>query len=243
VFFSDLLLPHEVAHQWWGNVVTPATYRANWLLEAMANDAALQILKGRKGEAAVDEVLDRFRNDLLRERNGNRIESAGPVDFGQRLIPAADASTWHTILYEKGTWILEMLRHRLGNENFLKMQLRLLDEFGTKPVTNEDFRRIASEFVPPGQPDSKLELFFDTWVYGTGIPRLTLQRSGRTFNLEMSGVDPDFTADVPLVCSGRNGKAQTRWVRSSTGSNIEDSRHGEPVACRLPSATDFLYVP
>lgn len=243
VFFSDLLLPHEVAHQWWGNVVTPATYRAYWLLEAMANDAALQILKDRKGAVAVNEVLNRYRDDLLRERNGKRIESVGPVDFGPRLIPAADEATWHSILYEKGTWILEMLRRRLGDENFLKMQLRLLDEFATKPLTNEDFRRVASEFVPLGQPDSNLALFFETWVYGTGIPKLSLHRSGQTMNLEMSGVDPDFTGDVPLVCTARSGKQRTRWIRASTGSNVADSRHGESVSCQLPVPTDFLYVP
>jgi hypothetical protein len=241
-FFSDLLLPHEVAHQWWGNVVTPASYRANWLLEAMANDAALQDLKRRKGTEALNEVLARYRDDLLRERNGKRVESAGPVDFGQRLIPAADASTWHTILYEKGTWILEMLGARLGDDNFRNMQLRLLDEFATKPVTNEDFRRIASGFLPQDQPDHNLELFFDTWIYGTGIPKLSLQRSGQTFDLELSGVDPDFTGDVPLVCTGPSGKQQTRWIRASTGSNVADSRHHEPVACELPPPDSFLYA-
>jgi len=241
-FFSDLLLPHEVAHQWWGNVVTPASYRANWLLEAMANDAALQILKRRKGTEAVGEVLTRYRDDLLRERNGKRVESAGPVDFGQRLIPAADAATWHTILYEKGTWILEMLRARLGDENFRNMQLRLLNEFATKPVTNEDFRRIASGFVPQNQPDRNLELFFDTWIYGTGIAKLRLQRSGQTLNLEMSGVDPDFTGDVPLVCTGPGGKQETRWIRASTGSTVADLGQHEPVACHLPSPDSFLYA-
>ncbi len=43
-FFSQLLLPHELAHQWWGNVVIPADYRSNWIVEAMSNYAALQYL-------------------------------------------------------------------------------------------------------------------------------------------------------------------------------------------------------
>jgi hypothetical protein len=209
----------------------------------MASDASLQVLKERKGAEAVDEVLSRYRDDLLRDRNGKQIESAGPVDFGQRLIAAADTATWHTILYEKGTWILRMLRARLGDDNFLKMQLQMLHEFASKPITNEDFRRIASGFVPADQPDRNLDVFFDTWVYGTGIPRLSLQRSGQTFDLEVSGVDPDFTGDVPLTCTGTGGKQQTRWIRASTGSNVADSRHHEPVACQLPSPNAFLYIP
>ena len=45
LFFSGMLLPHETAHQWWGNVVTPEDYRTDWLMEAMANYSAVQVLE------------------------------------------------------------------------------------------------------------------------------------------------------------------------------------------------------
>src|SRR5579875_3704838 len=48
-FFSDLLLPHEVAHQWWGNIVTAGDYRTAWLIESLAEDSALQYLQSMKG--------------------------------------------------------------------------------------------------------------------------------------------------------------------------------------------------
>ncbi|MGH9640731.1 MAG: hypothetical protein ACRD3Y_11760, partial [Bryobacteraceae bacterium] len=62
-FFSDLLLPHEVAHQWWGNIVRAENYRSDWLIEAMAEDSALQYMKETKGGAAEDAVLARYRDD------------------------------------------------------------------------------------------------------------------------------------------------------------------------------------
>ena len=241
VFFSDLLLPHEIAHQWWGNIVRQADYRTGWLTEAMADDSALQFLAHIKGTAAVDTVLDSYRHELLESVNGKRLESAGPVDFGQRLIDTAGLPVWHVITYEKGAWVLRMLRERLGDDAFDKLQLRMLQDFAARPISNEDFRKLASGFVPPGQPDKSLELFFDTWIYSTGIPKLTLRRKGRDFNLDVSGVDDDFSVDVPLHCRSASGKDQIHWVRAVSGSNFVRPPYGG--ACRLPAPDEFLYTP
>jgi aminopeptidase N len=242
LFFSDLLLPHEVAHQWWGNIVRQSDYRAGWLTEAMANDSALQYIGRFKGKFVVDAMLDSYRKDLITPMNGKPLESAGPIDFGQRLIEAANFTVWHVITYEKGSWILRMLRERLGNDGFRSLQLRMLHDFATKPISNEDFRELASTFVPAGQPDRSLALFFDTWIYSTGIPKLKLHRTGRTYNLDVSAVDDDFSADVPLRCSSIGGKEQTEWVRAVTGTNVVvPSTKG--ATCSLPAVDDFLYQP
>jgi aminopeptidase N len=241
-FFSEMLLPHEVAHQWWGNIVSSADYRTDWLMEAMANYSALQFLERSKGSAVMHEVLDTYRDDLAKQENGKSVESIGPVDFGVRLQHTADLLAWHTIVYEKGTWILHMLRQRLGDDGFAKMQVRLLREFASKPISNEDLRKIASEFVPSGGPDKSLTVFFDTWVYGTGIPTLRLQRTGRNLKLNVSAVDEDFAADVALHCTSRAGKESVRWVRVSSGTNDLELSPAA-TACQLPSSNEFLYSP
>ncbi len=242
LFFSQLLLPHEVAHQWWGNIVAPADYRAGWLMEAMANDSALEFLAQTQGPAPVQGMLDRYREDLLHEEQGKTVESAGPVDFGVRLLDAAVPGAWHTIIYEKGAWILHMLRQRLGDEGFNKMQASMLREFEAKPITNEDFRRVASNFVPAGQPDNTLAMFFDTWIYGTGIPKMQLRRTGQDLSLEISGVEEGFTADVPLRCKSKGGGEQVHWIRVSSGSNGVELPSGSG-SCELPSPEEYLYSP
>lgn len=241
-FFSEMLLPHEVAHQWWGNIVSAADYRTDWLMEAMANYSALQFLERSKGTAAMHEVLATYRDDLTKQQNGKPIESIGPVDFGVRLQQGPDLLTWHTIVYEKGTWILHMLRNRLGDDGFAKMQVRLLRDFVAKPISNEDFRKVASGFAPAGQPDKTLMMFFDTWIYGTGIPTLRMQRGGRDLKLNLSGVDEDFTADVALECTSKAGNQRVQWVRASSGSNDVELPSGT-TACQLPSSSEFLYSP
>ena len=48
-FYSELLETHEVAHQWWGNLVVPASYHDDWLIESLANYSALLLLERKKG--------------------------------------------------------------------------------------------------------------------------------------------------------------------------------------------------
>lgn len=236
-FFSELLLPHEVAHQWWGNRIISAEYKSAWMNEAFANYSAWQFVAKNHGQPAADSILNGYRNDLVSDHSGKTIESYGPLEFGVRLMNLANPGVWHTIVYEKGTWVMHMLRERLGDDGFLKLQLRLLHDFADRPITNEDFRKTASDFVPAGQPDKNLSSFFDTWIYGTGVPTLAIKGQEVT----VSGVDDDFTADIPLHCHAKGSPDRVRWARVSSGTNSLDFPAG--TACELPAPTEFLYLP
>ncbi len=240
-FFSEILLPHELAHQWWGNIVSQADYRAAWLLEAMSNYSALLYLERTKGSEELNAALASFRDDLCREHDGKPVESAGPVDFGERLLDNYGLNVWHAVAYEKGAWILHMLRWRLGDEGFKKLQIRMLQRYATKPISNEDFRQLAAGFVPAEQPDRNLSLFFESWVYGTGLPSLALRKGSRGVVLNLSGVDDDFSLDVPMDCSDATNKSYIRWVRAITGDNAIDLPRRD--SCKLPADTDFLRLP
>ncbi|MEO7649894.1 MAG: M1 family aminopeptidase, partial [Bryobacteraceae bacterium] len=116
-FFGELLHAHETAHQWWGNLVTSARYQDDWLMESLANYSALLYLEKRKGVKALDTVLDEYRANLLaRNPNGQTLESAGPIALGTRLQSSQNPGAWRAIVYEKGSWILHMLRRRMGDE-------------------------------------------------------------------------------------------------------------------------------
>jgi hypothetical protein len=241
IFFSSLLLPHEIAHQWWGNMVTSANYRSNWLMEAMANYSALQFVKEREGGDTASQILLRFRDDLLSTRDARQVESSGPLDFGGRLLDAAGEYAWHVIVYEKGAWVLHMLHERLGADQFRALQQYILRQYSGRPITNDDFRDAASRFVPQGQPDTSLKKFFETWVYGTGVPKLRLARGGKDLAVMVSEVDDEFTADLPLRCKFRDGKEETRWVPIVLGENPL-GRTGA-ASCELPLPTEFLSRP
>ena len=221
-FFSYLLEAHEVAHQWWGNMVVPASYHDDWLIESLANYSALLLLERKKGSKALDAVLDEYRNHLLsKTSSGASLESAGPIVWGYRLESSLAPDAWRTVTYEKGTWIIHMLRRRLGDEKFLSLLRDICSHHAT--IGTDQFRQLASQYAP-ASPDPDLKVFFDNWVYGTGIPAVKLSYSWSAVKLvgTLSGtlaqrdVDDSFAAFVPVeVQSG--SKSTVYWL--ATGSD------------------------
>ncbi|MCX6629784.1 MAG: M1 family aminopeptidase [Candidatus Solibacter sp.] len=224
LFYQDVLQAHEAAHQWWGNRVTPATYRDNWLMEALANYSALLYLEKRRGTRSLEIMLDNYRGGLLaRNEAGQVVDSAGPIVLGTRLESSQEPRAWRSITYGKGSWIMQMLRGRMGDQKFLALLGEISKRYDRKDITTEEFRLLAAEYLPPKSDDPKLETFFEQWVYGTGIPaiKLTWSVKGAAPNVRLtgtvtqSGVDEDFTAAVPVEIVIARGRTMTQWVRSA----------------------------
>ncbi len=226
LFFHEVLQAHEAAHQWWGNRVMSATYRDNWLMEALANYSALLFLEKRRGTHAMEVMLASYRDALLaKNENGQLVEAAGPIVLGTRLASSQEPRGWQTITYGKGSWIMQMLRGRMGDTQFFAMLAELSKRFDRKSITTEEFRKLAATFLPPKSDDPELETFFEQWIYGTGIPtlKLTYTVKGAAPNLRLTGtltqsdVDQDFTAAVPVEIQVARGRSVTQWVRSAEG--------------------------
>lgn len=219
-YFSELLQSHEIAHQWWGNSVTPARAEDDWMMEALSNYSALLYLEKKRGPKAVDQVLDSFREHLLKaNEKGETVESTGPIVWGFRLRNSQSPGAWQAITYEKGAWIFHMLRRRMGDPTFMKLLAELERRYHLTPVSTEDVERLAIELMGEGGK-KKLGSFFESWVYGTGVPGLQLSSSSK--GLVLSGtvrqVDAaeDFSIDVPIEIQLKNGKSMTHWVRTSS---------------------------
>ncbi len=245
-FFSDLMAAHETAHQWWGNLVAPATPRDSWIMEALANYCALMYLEDRKG-GAIENVLNSYRQHLtMRAADGRMMESAGPITWGVRLSTSEFPDGWRLITYEKGSWIIHMLRLRMGDDNFRRFMAELCRRYRFQSLGTEDFRRVATEFVPAGSPDAKLESFFDTWVYGTGIPELKLRYAVRgtrvTGTVTQSGVDDQFSAFVPVEVE-LGQKRVVHWVETgSDPAQFSWVLKEKPVRVSLPSGATLATI-
>jgi hypothetical protein len=230
-FFSELLHAHEAAHQWWGNLVTSSNYQDDWLMEGMASYAALLYLEKKKGNKALQEVLDDYRRVLLENtESGKTRESAGPIIWGTRLDSSQTVGTWQPIVYYKGAWIFHMLRAQLGDAAFFRMLGETVRRFQHKGLTTEQFQAIAAEFLPKGSKDPKLEAFFEQWVYGTGIPTYKVVHTvvGKApkvkvrATLTQTGVDEDFSALVPIEVQLPQKRTSIRWIRSSSEPVVEE---------------------
>lgn len=235
-FFDELLEAHEVAHQWWGNLVIPAGYEDEWLMESLANYSALLLLEKKKGIKAVDTVLDDYRNHLLAKlESGRTLESAGPIIWGFRLQSSIAPHAWRTVTYEKGTWIIHMLRRRLGDEKFLSFLHEMCNRYRFSTISTEQFRELAAQYTPPDAPDRSLRAFFDNWVYGTGIPSVKLAYAWRgmklTGTLTQHEVSDDFSTFVPLEVQTRKQRT-VYWLPTAS----------EPAPFSIPLSVSPTHV-
>jgi hypothetical protein len=252
VFFSDILVAHEVAHQWWGNTVTTAGYRDEWMMEALANYSALLLLERKRGARAVEEILERYRDHLLDKGvNGKPIDAAGPILMGARLETSETPEAYRAILYEKGTWIIHMLRRRLGDSAFFALLKDLHTQFLRSNVTTVDLKLLAAKHLPQGGPEGTLEQLFGAYAESTGIPVLKLQTKQRrtgngtvvTVELEQSGVGEDFSIDVPVELDFGRGKTEVRWIRTDgERTSAEWTLPAAPVRVLLDPRNSLLAV-
>jgi hypothetical protein len=257
VFFSDLIEAHEVAHQWWGDVVMPASYQDEWIPEGLADYSALMFLEKKRGVKAMEDVLEDYRDSLIgKDTSGAVTESAGPITWGFRLESAADPQVWHDITYYKGAWILHMLRRRLGDDRFLKMLAELRRRYDSRAVSTEQFLALVKEFAPPraagpGARTFNAEAFFDNWVYSTGIPALKLAYMAKGLapavklsgTIDQSGVDDDFSIETPVEIQFAKGPPQTIWVQTSNdGASFSATLKEVPVKVSIPAGRGVLAV-
>ena len=249
-FFSDLMQAHEVAHQWWGNVVTGKSYQDDWLMEGLAHYSALLWLEKKKGSKALEDVMADFQADLLKTGDDSQtVESAGPLTWGYRLEGAKAPEAYRVITYEKGAWILHMLRKRLGNDRFLKVLAELRRQFEFRAAGTADLLELVKKSVPPGVTPESIDAFFDNWVYSTGIPTLRVRYSVKgtapslriSGTVEQSAVDKNFSVDIPVEIQFAKGTTQTVWVRTSSDpASFSAALKQPPVRVEIPAGVRVL---
>src|SRR6185437_12665427 len=172
---------------------------------------------------AIERGLNYYHDQLLlKGLDGTTAEARGPVVEGRRLESADAPSAADAVLYGKGTWIIHMLRRRMGDAAFLKMLAEARRRYEFRTMTTEQFRELCAEYLPKGAADPKLVDFFDQWVYDTGMPTLKLTYSVNGHKLSgtitQSDAPDDFTVLVPVEIRGGIGKPAVKFVRTSYGS-------------------------
>jgi Peptidase family M1 domain len=187
---DNVAVPHEIAHQWWGNEVGWRTYHDQWLSEGFASyAAALNLTQQRDGDRLLRQLLRDYRSDLLtRNKDGETLESAGPIWLGGRLSNSLDPGGYDAIVYKKACWVLHMLRLLLtdpqsgSDASFFRMLRDFVSEYKGKSPSTEDFVRHAAKYMTRNadlEHDRSLDWFFREWVYSTGVPEYTLAATTR----------------------------------------------------------------
>jgi aminopeptidase N len=153
---SASLGAHELAHQWWGNMVTCQDWTHFWLNEGFATFMAAAYDERRLGRAQYLKDIDGIRGRYETVRDAGH---DGPLVFPNWNRPTADD---RTLVYRKGAYVLHLLREQLGERAFWDgIQHYTRTHFG-KSVTTVDFQNAMEQ--SSGRDLSK---FFSEWVYLT----------------------------------------------------------------------------
>jgi hypothetical protein len=221
--YTQLVPYHEVAHQWWGNVVAWSSYRDQWIDEAIANYVALLFADTKKNPDHTLHVwLARYREQLVDKRPG-ATEAPGDIGalaLGTRLNSSKSPSAYEDIVYSKGSWIMHMLREMLresGAKNpdarFNALLQTLVKKYAYHALSTNDLRHEVEAVMTPAmdlEGGRSMEWFFEEWVRGTGVPHyrveFTAHHTEKGYEIRgkllQSRVPRSFIASVPLYASG-----------------------------------------
>lgn len=205
---QDDLISHEIAHQWFGNLVTCKTWADLWLNEGWASysEALWNEHKASKespeaGRRAYQRTIRGFYQSQ-RFRNKSSWPQYTPM-VSNRYDNADTLFSRPEDPYAKGAMLLHMLRARLGDDAFFSGAKAYLKKYAYKVAETSDFRREME--AASGQ---SLERFFDQWAMRPGLPRLDAQLdwNDQTKQLEVSiqqtqhidGYNPAYAFSIPI---------------------------------------------
>lgn len=152
---------HEIAHQWFGNSVTETTWDDAWLSEGFATFFTLLFIENEYGKEEYNKGIAKAKKtifDLLIKMPDFSIVS--PRTAEKELVITG-------ITYQKGAWVLHMLRNLMGETNFKKGIQSYYSKFYTSSATTDDFR-IAMEKAS----GMDFKIFFQQWLFQPIIPKI-----------------------------------------------------------------------
>ena len=156
---GPVIIAHEIAHQWWGNLLGWQTYHDQWLSEGLASyAAALFLAQGKDGSHQFHDLLHLYKDDLLAKTSeGATVESGGPIWLGQRLSSSLDPEGYSNIVYKKACWVLHMLRGLMtdpktgSDARFFRMLRDFVTHYQGQSVSTEDFIHHAEKYMTRGE--------------------------------------------------------------------------------------------
>ena len=160
----ESLMAHEIAHQWFGDAVTETAWRHLWLSEGFATYMTHCYLDSRYGADTLKRGMEKDRATVIafeKKRLTPVVDSTVKDDYMTLLNPNS---------YQKGGWVLHMLRRKIGDSLFWKAISTYYKTYRNGNASTEDFEKIAG--TASGQD---LHSFFQQWLYTPGHPKVRLE--------------------------------------------------------------------
>lgn len=200
------IVAHELAHQWFGDNVTCATWNDIWINEGFATYGECLVDEFVFGKAAgVSNIKTNIRNVLGYAKSGSVYVPEAEIGDESRIFSSL-------LSYDKGSCLVHMIRCELNDDEMFRNIIQgFQKEYAHKSVTGDDFQRYLSKASA-----KDFSTFFEQWYYGEGYPiaNIEVQRQAdiKDYVVNIVSVQtgstekaPFFTIDMDLLVKFEDG--------------------------------------
>ena len=201
-------ISHEIVHQWFGDMATEKSFAHLWLSEGFANYLTNIYWEHKYGK-------DKANKRLIEEREKvvafSKVNNHPVVDSISDFMDLLNANS-----YQKGSWVLHMLRREVGDALFQKIIQQYYQQYKGSNADTRDFQLVAEKVY-----GKKLDWFFNQWLYQGGIPKISahwkMQGSQLAVTIQQTTKNI-FQFPLTVGYNSENGKMQTKKINITKGS-------------------------
>ena len=222
-YYYDGIIAHELAHQWFGDNVTCASWQYIWLNEGFASYAEYLWYEHKHGrEWAFNDFKTSVINHVISAgQTGSVYVPIGSIDDENRIFSG-------TLTYDKGAVLVHMIRYELGDDDlFFEILQTYQERFKDQAATADDFVGVVEELS-----GMDFSVFFDQWFYGQGYPRFSMIWSQQENQLKIIS---NQTTTAPTITPLFKVTYELKITYSDSSSEIVPFYHDE-------ASKEFVYT-
>ena len=229
------LLAHEIVHQWFGDMATEKSFSHLWLSEGFATYLSHIYLETKYGAEKLNELMLEDRDKVIDFVNSSHkpvVDSVSP--FMQLLNPNS---------YQKGSWVLHMLRKELGDSVFKKCVRQYYSTYAGKNANTTDLKNVFENVS-----GKKLDKFFSQWLYSSVNPSLKFswkynskeKKMQATVQQIQSGTLFSFSLDAEITFADGK-KIIKRITVANQSEKVDWLVSAKPVSIKLDPNVSLLF--
>jgi aminopeptidase N len=201
---DERLIAHEISHQWFGDMVTEKDFSHLWLSEGFASYLPNIYLTSKYGKDRMDKEMKEDRQQVIAFA---KISDRPVVDTISPYMQLLNANS-----YQKGGWVLHMLRGELGDSLFHASLRNFYSKYAGKNADTRDFQKVCEQ-----TSGKNLGVFFQQWLYMPGLPQLDIKWSYKPESKHVSVTVNQlqkniFQFSIEIMLRTASGKTQLRTL-------------------------------
>ncbi len=200
------LYAHEIAHQWFGDMASEKSFAHLWLSEGFATYMTDIYFEHKYGREAFLKRLQKERGEAI---DFAKTSTHPVVDSTTDLMSLLNANS-----YQKGAWVLHMLRQEVGDSAFHKIIQAYYNKYKGSNADTRDFEAVAEKVS-----GKDLKPFFDQWLYQAGIPAINIFWEYTKGNVHVTPFKitnlSDYQLPIDVQFIYRNGRTERHTLSLS----------------------------